>query len=252
MSRPRAIPAPARPLATLALAALALSAVAAQPLGPGAARRPDACELIVPRNQIRGLPGGAVSYTVTNIGRRSCPAFRVILAAGDAPQETLIHASLAAGASEQRTASTRIAGCAEVSVRVEADPLQQASEANESNNSATAAVAAPCPDLVPRLYATDEDGGLRYQVHVKVTNEGPVATPRSFLVLAGVTGLAAATPPLTEEIEPLAPGQSSTFSYGPKRLKINPIGVSVRADRGDWIEEANEDNNYATRSFGPQ
>lgn len=217
----------------------------------GQLKRPNTCELAVPPNQIRALPGGAVSYTVKNLGLKACPGFKTQLSIGTSAPETVSHGALAAGESQQKTSATKLVGCAAAQVRVAADSLQQAAEPDESNNTATSSVLPPCPDLVSKLYSTDEDGGLRYQVHVKVTNQGPLATPRPFLTLVGVTGLAAITPPLTKELESLGPGESKTFSYGPKRLKTNTVTVSARTDRGDGINESNEDNNYASRTFGP-
>ncbi len=242
-------------LRALAVATAVAFAPPAQTAGttvsPSPLKRPDACELVVLSNQIVALPGGAVSYTVKNSGLKACPGFKTELSVGTATPETLSHGALAAGETLQKTTTTKIAGCALALVRVVVDALQQAAEADESNNTTTANVAPPCPDLVSKLFATDEDGGLRYQVHVKVTNQGVLVTPRSFLTLVGVSGLAAITPPLTKELDPLAPGESKTFSYGPKRLKTNTVSVSARTDRGDRIEESNEDNNYANRTFGP-
>jgi subtilase family serine protease len=238
----------------LALAAALLVApagAAGNKLVPGQLKRPDACELLAVPSQVVALAGGHVSYTVKNVGSKPCPAFKTTLSVGTAAPETLSHGPLAAGASQQQAGTTQLAGCGPAQVRVVVDAQQQAAEPDESNNTTTVSLAPPCPDLVSKLYSTDEDGGLRYQVHVKVTNEGAVATPRSFLVLVGLIGLAAITPPLTKEIGPLAPGESKTFSYGPKRMKTNTVDVSVRADRADWIEESNEDNNYASRTFGP-
>jgi subtilase family serine protease len=243
---------------TLALAlALVISprpasrAWAAGPLPLGAGKRPPGCELVLLGSQLQVAPDGAMVYEVKNFGQASCPAFSTDVYVGGVKKETLSHAALGAGAVQSRTTATRLAGCAAATVRFVADAGSQAAEADEANNQATRELAPPCPDLVPKLYATDEDGGLRYQVHVRVTNEGPVATPKAFLVLVGVVGLAAITPPLTKELAPLEPGESKTFSYGPKRLKTNPISVNVRADRGDWIAEGDEENNYASRNFGP-
>lgn len=235
----------------IAFAVHAQAQAAGSPLSPDPLKRPNACELAVPANQIRALPGGAVSYTVKNLGLKACPGFKTELTIGTAAPETLSHGPLAAGQSQQKTTSTKIAGCAATQVRVVADSLQQSAEPDESNNTATSAVAPPCPDLVSKLYSTDEDGGLRYQVHVKVTNQGALATPRPFLTLVGVSGLAAITPPLTKELDALGPGESKSFSYGPKRLKTNTVSVSARTDRGDLIVESNEGNNYENRTFGP-
>jgi CARDB len=266
---PPASAAPPSPVPTAAPAADpgSHSSLARGPTG----KRPSAPAQMGPVVSAQGCPAGSaapdllitalgfdaerrVTYTVANCGQVTTQQpFIVDLYLNAIRGDTVEHQPLPAKSQQSVTSQlARYPGCDRIQLRAVADPQDIVAEANENNNERTLDTLPPCPDLVVQEIKQDwEDANTRYRVQIKIGNIGTGPSQIPVYARVHITGTVSIPDQVTQEIPPLAPGQSYIFHAPGKHLGTSSIDVDIFVDSLKQLVESNEDNNIAHKTLGP-
>jgi subtilase family serine protease len=203
-----------------------------------------------------------VGYTMMNAGRSAVPQpFVADIYVNGVRRDTYKHT--AQGAQSRVpvvSALARVDSCGPVVIKVVADAQQVIAEANEANNAPAVTITPRCPDLAITSIKQDwQDANTRYRIQVTVQNQGNLAVPKKVQIRGwggpeGELGNLDPTawPIFTDsELDPLAPGQSSSFHVGGVYLGTTTVLVKIALDADHTIQEKRTDNNYASKTLGP-
>jgi subtilase family serine protease len=207
-------------------------------------------------------PSNHVTYTMMNAGRSAVTQpFVADIYVNGVRRDTYKH--LAQGAQSQVpavSALARVDSCGAVIIKVVADAQQVIAEANEANNAPAVTITPRCPDLVITAIKQDwQDANTRYRIQVTVQNQGNLAVPKKVQVRGwggpeGELGNLDPTAwPIFDDFQlnPLAPGASTTFHVGNVFLGTTTVLVKIVLDADHTIQEKRTDNNFATKTLGP-
>ncbi len=207
-------------------------------------------------------PSNHVTYTMVNAGRSAIPQpFVADIYLGGVRRDTYKHTPMAAQAQTQVVSQlARVDSCATVEIKIVADAQQVIAEARETNNTQALSLTPKCPDLTVTAIKQDwQDLNVRYRIQITVQNQGNLATPHLVIARAwgGPSGVLAGLDPAAwpilqdTQIDPLAPGGSTTFHLSGVYLGTDKVLVKVYLDFFHQIVEKRTDNNLGTKQFGP-
>jgi subtilase family serine protease len=203
-----------------------------------------------------------VGYTMMNAGRSPVTQpFVADIYVNGVRRDTYKHTGQGAQSQVPVLSSlARVDSCGAVVIKVVADAQQVIAEANETNNTTEATITPRCPDLAITSIKQDwQDANTRYRIQVTVQNQGNLAVPKKVQIRGwggpegALSGLdPTAWPIFTDsELDPLAPGQSTTFHIGNVFLGTTTVLVKIALDAAHTIQEKRIDNNVATKTLGP-
>lgn len=195
--------------------------------------------------------GGRIRYIAANAtSAGSVNPFVADVLVDEERKDTIKHPELAGVTAHTVTTATRFPDCGTHAIRVLLDTQATVNETSENNNGRSESVTPPCPDLaIEGIRKNWTDGNTRFRAQVTIQNLGDLPSPAGIILMVNTSGPVGIPGNEYITLEALQPGQSQSFTVGPKFLGTSTVSVTSFVDFYKLLVEKIESNNETTKSL---